>query len=66
MTEAEIEASAEEYKKQLRQWVESQKGQKDSYEYEKSFAEFTERLARETFARAVAGEKKSRNAKKKS
>ena len=65
MTEAEIKASAAEYEAELRKWVESQKGQQSSYEYEKSYVEFAERLARETFARAVAGKEKSRNTKKK-
>jgi len=66
MTESEIDACAENFKEQLHQWVESQKGQLDAYEYEKSFAEFAQQLARETFARAVSGQTKSRNAQKKS
>lgn len=66
MTEAEIQESLSAYEEQLRQWVASQRGQLDAYQYEKSFVEFTEKLARETFARAVAGQARSRNTQKKS
>ena len=65
MTEAEIQESVSSYEEQLRQWVASHQGQLDAYEYERSFVEFTEKLARETFARAVAGKAKSRNTPKK-
>ena len=65
MTEAEIQESVSSYEEQLRQWIASQQGQLDAYEYEKSFVEFTQQLAQETFARAVAGDRASRNAQKK-
>jgi len=66
MTDSEIEACGENFKEHLRQWVESQRGQLDAYEYEKSFVEFAQQLAQQTFQRAVATEAKSRNAQKKS
>ena len=65
MTEVEIQESVSSYEEQLRQWVQSQQGQLDAYEYEKSFVDFTEKLAWETFARAVVGKAKSRNTQKK-
>jgi hypothetical protein len=41
-------------------WVESQKGQKDAYEYERSFDEFMQRVSQEILQESVGREPDSR------
>ena len=41
-------------------WVESQKGQKDAYEYERSFDEFMQRVSKEILQQNVGRESDSR------
>jgi hypothetical protein len=41
-------------------WVESQKGQKDAYEYERSFDEFMQQVSREILQESVGREANTR------
>lgn len=41
-------------------WVESQKGQKDAYEYERSFDEFMQQVSREILQESVGREVNTR------
>ena len=45
-------------------WVESQKGQKDAYEYERSFDEFMQRVSKEILQQNVGRESDSRKKKR--
>lgn len=42
------------------QWVESQKGQKDAYEYERSFDEFMQHVSQSVFQESVGKEADAR------
>ena len=65
MTEENIQAALAHYEAQLRQWQQSQQGQTDAYDFEKSFAEFAQQAARKTFELAVESERTGRNHQKK-
>ena len=65
MTEENIQVALAHYEAQLRQWQESQQGQSDAYDFEKSFAEFAQEAARKTFELVVEPERKGRNHQKK-
>jgi hypothetical protein len=41
-------------------WVESQKGQKDAYEYERSFDEFMQQVSQSVFQESVGKESDAR------
>lgn len=41
-------------------WVESQKGQKDAYEYERSFDEFMQQVSKEILQESVGREANTR------
>lgn len=54
----------ERLKREIELWEESQKGQKDGYEYEKSFAELWRKLGLELLQNSLGKVPKSRNEKK--
>lgn len=64
MTEQEITQAKEKFEKHLRTWSESQEGQTEGYEYEKSFVEFMRQVSQETFQLSLGVIPESKNKKK--
>jgi hypothetical protein len=65
MSESQIKEATAHYEQALRQWVQSQSGQTDAYEYEKSFVSFSRSTAQHTLQSAVGELPVNKNAKKK-
>lgn len=55
--EAKQRKATEVFSHKYRQWLESQDGQTDGYEYEASFLRFMEEIGQEAFQTSMEGEK---------
>lgn len=65
MKEEKIQNIVSTFEQKYREWLESQKGQKSAYEYEKSYVEFMQEVSRNTLVKTTSSPGKSRNGKKK-
>ena len=64
MSEQEIQKAVSDYELALRKWSESQQGQRDGYEYERSFVEFIRESSLSTFELSLGTAPLSKNKKK--
>lgn len=65
MQEEKVKTVVNNFETKYRNWLSSQKGQKNAYDYEKSFTDFIREISKDTLASTTASDYKSRNSKKK-
>jgi len=66
MAEKKVSKVVSNFEEKYRAWLQSQKGQTSAYDYEKSFVEFMQDVAKDTLSATTSNENKGRNSKKKS
>lgn len=66
MQEEKIKEVVKNFETKYREWITSQKGQKNAYDYEKSYTDFMREISKDTLQKSTASDYKSRNSKKKS